>query len=231
MLLFVAGALGPKEKEPAPDSWYARLAGLFLADEWVEDPIWGARLEHGDALPPAPPRTGGDLVSLPLLPPWLDRAPTAEPRPPRPLADLIPTGASVGLYHAAPGEAPTGGYARWLFEAGHPLALPWFADRSAPMQFRSWDNPHVDELLEPAPWGSLQPRSDAQNIALMNLAGVCRNCLGKWYKAAADERGIELSADQARDTIYGMPYAEWKAQYQQEASAEQQAAFEKGKTS
>lgn len=84
--LFVAGALGPKEKEPAPDSWYARLAGLFLADEWVDDPIWGARLEHGDALPPAPPRTGGDLVSLPLLPPWLDRAPTAEPRPPRPLA-------------------------------------------------------------------------------------------------------------------------------------------------
>ncbi len=85
-------------------------------------------------------------------------------RPPRPLADLIPTGASVGLYHAAPGEAPTGGYARWLFEAGHALALPWFADRTAPMQFRSWDNPHVDELLEPAPWGSLQPRGDAAPI-------------------------------------------------------------------
>ncbi len=84
--LFVAGALGPKEKEPAPDSWYARLAGLFLADEWVDDPIWGARLEHGDALPPAPARAGGELVSLPLLPPWLDRAPPAEPRPPRPLA-------------------------------------------------------------------------------------------------------------------------------------------------
>lgn len=84
--LFVAGALGPKEKEPAPDSWYARLAGLFMADEWVDDPIWGARLEHGDALPPAPPKAAGELVSLPLLPPFLDRAPPAEPRPPRPLA-------------------------------------------------------------------------------------------------------------------------------------------------
>ena len=84
--LFVAGALGPKEKEPAPDSWYARLAGLFMADEWVDDPIWGARLEHGDALLPAPPKVAGEVAQLPLLPPWLDRAPPAEPRPPRPLA-------------------------------------------------------------------------------------------------------------------------------------------------
>ena len=71
----------------------------------------------------------------------------------------------------------------------------------------------------------LQKRSDVQNIDLMNLAGFCRNCLGKWYKAAADEQGIAMSAEEARDTIYGMPYAEWKAQYQKEASAEQLAAF------
>lgn len=73
----------------------------------------------------------------------------------------------------------------------------------------------------------LQKRSDVQNIDLMNLAGFCRNCLGKWYKAAADEQGIELTAEAARDGIYGMPYAQWKAQHQKEASAEQLAQFEK----
>ncbi|MFG0413801.1 MULTISPECIES: DUF1244 domain-containing protein [Pseudomonadaceae] len=75
----------------------------------------------------------------------------------------------------------------------------------------------------------LRTRSDVQNIDLMNLAGFCRNCLSKWYKAAADEQGLEVSVDQARETVYGMPYADWKAKYQTEASAEQKAAFEQGK--
>jgi len=75
----------------------------------------------------------------------------------------------------------------------------------------------------------LRSRPDAQNIDLMNLAGFCRNCLSKWYKAAADERQVDISLDDAREAVYGMPYAEWKAQHQKEASAEQQAAFEKGK--
>lgn len=75
----------------------------------------------------------------------------------------------------------------------------------------------------------LDSRKDVQNIDLMNLAGFCRNCLSKWYKAEGDERQIEVSLDDAREVVYGMPYAEWKAQYQQEASAEQQAAFAKGK--
>ena len=75
----------------------------------------------------------------------------------------------------------------------------------------------------------LRSRPDVQNIELMNLAGFCRNCLGKWYKAAADERGIDISADAARDGIYGMPYAQWKAQHQKEASAEQLAQFDKSK--
>ena len=75
----------------------------------------------------------------------------------------------------------------------------------------------------------LRERTDVQNIDLMNLAGFCRNCLSKWYKAEADERQIEVSLDDAREVVYGMPYAEWKAQYQQEASAEQQAAFAKGR--
>lgn len=74
----------------------------------------------------------------------------------------------------------------------------------------------------------LRERTDVQNIDLMNLAGFCRNCLSKWYKAAADEQGVAVDMEQAREVVYGMPYAEWKAQYQKEASAEQLAAFEQG---
>ena len=73
----------------------------------------------------------------------------------------------------------------------------------------------------------LDSRKDVQNIDLMNLSGFCRNCLSKWYKAAADEKHIELSLDDAREAVYGMPYGEWKTLYQKEASAEQQAAFAK----
>ena len=69
-------------------------------------------------------------------------------------------------------------------------------------------------------------RTDVQNIDLMNLAGFCRNCLSKWYRAAAEERGEELSYERARELVYGMPYSEWKARYQTEASAEQKAAYE-----
>jgi len=72
----------------------------------------------------------------------------------------------------------------------------------------------------------LQQRTDVQNIDLMNLSGFCRNCLWKWYKAAADERGIELTKAQAQDAVYGMPYAEWKEKFQHEATQEQLAKFE-----
>ena len=75
----------------------------------------------------------------------------------------------------------------------------------------------------------LDNRKDVQNIDLMNLSGFCRNCLSKWYKAAADERQIDLSLDDAREVVYGMPYAEWKSLYQKEASSEQSAAFVSGK--
>ena len=73
----------------------------------------------------------------------------------------------------------------------------------------------------------LRERTDVQNIDLMNLAGFCRNCLSKWYRAAAEEKGMEMSYDDAREIVYGMPYEEWKALHQKEASAEQQAAFAK----
>ncbi len=71
----------------------------------------------------------------------------------------------------------------------------------------------------------LDSRKDVQNIDLMNLAGFCRNCLSKWYVAAAEERGESLDYAQAREIIYGMPYDEWKSRYQAEASAEQLEKF------
>ncbi|AWN39148.1 DUF1244 domain-containing protein [Methylobacterium radiodurans] len=73
----------------------------------------------------------------------------------------------------------------------------------------------------------LRGRTDVQNIDLMNLAGFCRNCLSNWLKDAADERGVPLSKDESREHVYGMPYAEWKARHQTEASPEQRAAFAK----
>jgi len=71
----------------------------------------------------------------------------------------------------------------------------------------------------------LRERTDVQNIDLMNLAGFCRNCLSRWYAEAAAERGIDLDREAAREIVYGMPYAEWKARYQSEASESQKSAF------
>ncbi len=71
----------------------------------------------------------------------------------------------------------------------------------------------------------LRERTDVQNIDLMNLAGFCRNCLSKWYTAAAEEKGLDLGSEDAREIVYGMPYGEWKSKHQKEASAEQVAQF------
>jgi len=71
----------------------------------------------------------------------------------------------------------------------------------------------------------MQDRPDVQNIDLMNLAGFCRNCLGRWYQEAANERGIEMTKSEGREAFYGMPYEDWKALNQTEADAEKQAAF------
>jgi len=73
----------------------------------------------------------------------------------------------------------------------------------------------------------LRTRTDVQNIDLMNLAGFCRNCLSNWMKDAADAKGLPMSKDESRQVVYGMPYEEWKAKHQGEASAEQRAAFDK----
>ena len=72
----------------------------------------------------------------------------------------------------------------------------------------------------------LQKRPDVQNIDLMNLAGFCRNCLSKWYLAAAQERGMDISDEDAREAVYGMPYGEWKDKFQENATDEQLKNFE-----
>lgn len=72
----------------------------------------------------------------------------------------------------------------------------------------------------------LVKRPEVQNIDLMNLAGFCRNCLSRWYQEAAAERGLSLSKDEAREIVYGMPYADWVTQHQTEADAAKKAAFE-----
>jgi hypothetical protein len=96
------------------------------------------------------------------------------------------------------------------------------------------DLPEIDDAtrteLEAAAFRTLvahlRERTDVQNIDLMNLSGFCRNCLSKWYRAAAEEKGLDLDYEQAREIVYGMPYAQWKATYQVEATADQKAAFE-----
>jgi len=75
----------------------------------------------------------------------------------------------------------------------------------------------------------LREKTEVQNIDLMNLADFCRNCLSKWYVAAARDKGIELGYEEAREIVYGMPYAEWKTKYQKEATPEQQRVFAEGK--
>lgn len=75
----------------------------------------------------------------------------------------------------------------------------------------------------------LKGRTDVQNIDLMNLAGFCRNCLSRWYREEATTRGIDMPDPKAREVVYGMPYEEWKAKYQTEATPAQQKGFEKHK--
>lgn len=82
-------------------------------------------------------------------------------RPPAPIAELVPEGAVIGVYDEMMAEAPASNYARWLHERGHRVALPWFADRKAPMAFREWANPFDTDLLVPDPFKARQPDADA----------------------------------------------------------------------
>jgi hypothetical protein len=128
----------------------------------------------------------------------------------------------VGYGTARPGPLPPAGHASII--AANAFRLP---SESIAMT----DQERLE--LEAAAFRSLvqhlRSRPDVQNIDMMNLTGFCRNCLSKWFKAAADDIGVAITPDEAREEVYGMPYAEWKAKYQKEASAEQQAVFSKGK--
>jgi 5-formyltetrahydrofolate cyclo-ligase len=85
-------------------------------------------------------------------------------RPPAPIAALAGDGATVGLYHATPDEAPTRAYAQWFYENGRGIALPWFSAKGHYMSFRTWHDPLGDDGLEPGPYGALQPRIDAAEV-------------------------------------------------------------------
>lgn len=129
-------------------------------------------------------------------------------RPPRAISDSISSGAIVGLYAETPEEAPASAYARWFSEQGHPIALPWFGERDAAMQFRLWTNPHDDEGLELGPWGVRQPPADAPaavpDVAFVPLvgftAGGARLGMGaghydRWLAAHPECRAIGLAWD------------------------------------
>ncbi|MFT8243910.1 DUF1244 domain-containing protein [Roseomonas sp. BN140053] len=93
-------------------------------------------------------------------------------------------------------------------------------------------SPQQREALEAAAFrklvAHLRERTDVQNIDLMNLAGFCRNCMSRWYREAAADQGITLADPDAREIVYGMPYKQWQAQHQREATADQKAAFAAG---
>ena len=95
------------------------------------------------------------------------------------------------------------------------------------------DQSNSEEALEAAVFRRLlahmDERKDVQNIELMNLAGFCRNCLSKWYVAAAEERGVDVDYESAREIVYGMAYSDWKTQYQTDAKPQQMAQFEEEK--
>jgi hypothetical protein len=108
------------------------------------------------------------------------------------------------------------------------LSGPWQREKEhAPMPLDEKTTTELEAAAFRRLLEHLRSRTDVQNIDLMNLAGFCRNCLSNWMKEAADARGVAMSKDESRETIYGMPYEEWKAKHQKEAAKDQQAAFEK----
>lgn len=95
-------------------------------------------------------------------------------------------------------------------------------------QIRDQDRLEIEAAVYRRLVDHLRNKTEVQNIDLMNLADFCRNCLSKWYVAAAEEKGITVEYEQAREIVYGMPYAEWKAKYQKETTDEQKKAFAEG---
>ncbi|QGN53430.1 5-formyltetrahydrofolate cyclo-ligase [Novosphingobium sp. Gsoil 351] len=119
-------------------------------------------------------------------------------RPPRPVEALIPSGAVIGVYSETPEEAPASGYARWFFENGHTVALPWFADRASPMAFRGWDNPFLDENLEAGPWRVRQPAAGSPvvpDVVFVPLVGFTGDGARLGMGAGHYDRWLETHPD------------------------------------
>ncbi len=129
-------------------------------------------------------------------------------RPPAPVLALLPVGTTIGLYHAIDAEAPTTAYARWLYENGRKVALPWFADRQSPMQFRLWGDPWDEAELETGPWKVPQPSASASettpDAVIVPLIGFTADCdrLGqggghydRWLAAYPATQAIGLGWD------------------------------------
>jgi hypothetical protein len=110
-----------------------------------------------------------------------------------------------------------------LWKAGHTVAI--FATTEKIMA--TDDTTELEAAVYRRLVEHLRSRTDVQNIELMNLAGFCRNCLSNWMKEAADAKGMPMTKEQSREVVYGMPYDEWRAKFQKDASATQKAAFEK----
>jgi 5-formyltetrahydrofolate cyclo-ligase len=129
-------------------------------------------------------------------------------RPPAAVLDLVPQGATVGLYSARGSEAPALAYAKWFHERGHAIALPWFADRDAMMQFRRWHDPYDEDELEEGPFGLLQPPESGEavtpDVVFVPLVGftAAGDRLGqggghydRWLEANPDVPAIGLAWD------------------------------------
>lgn len=115
-------------------------------------------------------------------------------RPPEAVQALIPPGTTIAVFHEMAGEVPASNYARWFFEAGHRVALPWFAARGEPMAFREWTNPFVEDLLEPDPYKALQPAADAPllvpDVVFCPLLGFTANGARIGYGAGHYDRWL-----------------------------------------
>ena len=197
-------------------AWTAsNLAARLLAGPRTLDGITAA---IDAVLGPIRARTRAKLATAILA-----LAEDTHPPSPRSLASLLLASPdfhppSLGRHAAAYGETPCYAPSYAGSKGGPRMTAPNFDDQTRTELEAAAFRRLVEHLRE---------RTDVQNIDMMNLAGFCRNCLSRWYREGAAEQGITLADPDAREIVYGMPYKEWQAKYQKEASGDQKAAFAK----